>query len=64
MAQLDRIDILIPYGKSKLKMVVNQIREICAILSGLVLAADYKTGQKLFGAYRLLLKLPRLTPHL
>ena len=36
----DKVDILM-YG-SKVKRIVQQIREICAILSGLVLAADYK----------------------
>lgn len=36
----DKIDIL-HYG-SKVKRIVAQIKEICAILSGLVLAADYK----------------------
>lgn len=36
----DKIDILM-YG-SKMKRIVHQIREVCAILSGLVLAADYK----------------------
>lgn len=33
---------------SKSKRIVHQIRELCAILSGLVLAADYKQGQELF----------------
>ncbi|KAJ3013577.1 hypothetical protein HKX48_005663 [Thoreauomyces humboldtii] len=42
----DKIDIL-SYG-SKSKRIVAQIKELCAILSGLVLAADYKTGQLLF----------------
>jgi hypothetical protein len=36
----DKIDT-IQYG-SKMKRIVQQIRELCAILSGLVLAADYK----------------------
>ena len=36
----DKIDT-IQYG-SKTKRIVAQIRELCAILSGLVLAADYK----------------------
>lgn len=36
----DRIDTLV-YG-SKTKRIVHQIKELCAILSGLVLAADYK----------------------
>ncbi|KAL5530098.1 hypothetical protein ACEPAF_6355 [Sanghuangporus sanghuang] len=42
----DKIDIF-HYG-SKVKRIVAQIKEICAILSGLVLAADYKQGQELF----------------
>lgn len=36
----DRIDTIV-YG-SKVKRIVAQIKELCAILSGLVLAADYK----------------------
>ena len=47
----DKVDILLPYGKSKVKRIVAQIKEICAVLSGLMLAADYKTGQELFGMY-------------
>nr|XP_052925766.1 uncharacterized protein EV422DRAFT_529271 [Fimicolochytrium jonesii]KAI8821128.1 hypothetical protein EV422DRAFT_529271 [Fimicolochytrium jonesii] len=42
----DKIDIL-TYG-NKSKRIVAQIKELCAILSGLVLAADYKVGQDLF----------------
>ncbi|KAH8118638.1 hypothetical protein DFH11DRAFT_690550 [Phellopilus nigrolimitatus] len=42
----DKIDTVV-YG-SKMKRIVHQIRELCAILSGLVLAADYKQGQELF----------------
>ncbi|KAI5116619.1 hypothetical protein M0805_007790 [Coniferiporia weirii] len=42
----DKIDTIV-YG-SKMKRIVQQIRELCAILSGLVLAADYKQGQELF----------------
>lgn len=45
----DKVDILLPYGKSKVKRIVAQIKEICAVLSGLMLAADYKKGQELFG---------------
>lgn len=37
----DKIDT-IGFGYSKPKRIVHQIRELCAILSGLVLAADYK----------------------
>jgi len=43
----DRIDT-IGYGLSKPKRIVHQIRELCAIISGLVLTADYKQGQELF----------------
>lgn len=43
----DRIDT-IGFGLSKAKRIVQQIRELCAILSGLVLSADYKQGQELF----------------
>lgn len=43
----DKIDTL-GFGLSKAKRIVHQIREICAILSGLVLSADYKQGQELF----------------
>jgi hypothetical protein len=43
----DKIDT-ISYGLSKAKRIVYQIRELCAILSGLVLSADYKLGQELF----------------
>ncbi|KAI5990443.1 hypothetical protein EDD15DRAFT_2452493 [Pisolithus albus] len=43
----DKIDT-IGFGLSKTKRIVSQIRELCAILSGLVLAADYKLGQSLF----------------
>jgi hypothetical protein len=37
----DRIDV-IGFGMAKNKRIVHQIRELCAILSGLVLSADYK----------------------
>ena len=43
----DKIDTL-GFGLSRAKRIVHQIRELCAILSGLVLAADYKQGQELF----------------
>lgn len=43
----DKVDTL-GIGLSKAKRIVHQIRELCAILSGLVLAADYKLGQELF----------------
>ncbi|TFK99154.1 hypothetical protein BDV98DRAFT_511020 [Pterulicium gracile] len=43
----DKIDTL-GFSMSKPKRIVHQIREICAILSGLVLSADYKQGQELF----------------
>ena len=43
----DKIDT-IGFGLSKAKRIVQQIRELCAIMSGLVLSADYKQGQELF----------------
>lgn len=43
----DKIDTL-GFGLSKAKRIVYQIRELCAIMSGLVLSADYKQGQELF----------------
>jgi hypothetical protein len=43
----DKIDT-IGFGLSKTKRIVAQIRELCAIMSGLMLAADYKQGQELF----------------
>ena len=46
----DKIDT-IGYNISKPKRIVQQIREICAIMSGLVLAADYKQVQLFFLAF-------------
>lgn len=43
----DKIDVIGSYT-SKSKRIVGQIKELCSILSGLVLAADYNAGQKLF----------------
>ncbi|KAF7302069.1 B box-type domain-containing protein [Mycena indigotica] len=43
----DKIDT-IGFGYSKAKRIVHQIRELCAIMSGLLLSADYKRGQELF----------------
>ncbi|KAL6309843.1 hypothetical protein BKA93DRAFT_287175 [Sparassis latifolia] len=43
----DRIDAL-GGSLSKARRIVHQIRELCSILSGLVLSADYKQGQELF----------------
>ncbi|KAG8791362.1 hypothetical protein FRC12_009417 [Ceratobasidium sp. 428] len=43
----DRVDIL-SYSTTRTKRAAAQIRELCLILSGLCLAADYKTGQELF----------------
>ncbi|KAJ3243745.1 hypothetical protein HDU78_011812 [Chytriomyces hyalinus] len=42
----DKIDILSYANKTRRQ--VAQIQELCAIISGLVLASDYKTGQNLF----------------
>jgi hypothetical protein len=41
----DKIDILI-YNKPK--RIVAQIKELCAILSGLVMSSDFQLGQELF----------------
>ncbi|KAG8703846.1 hypothetical protein FRC09_003910, partial [Ceratobasidium sp. 395] len=43
----DHVDIL-SYSNTRTKRAAAQIRERCSILSGLCLAADYKTGQELF----------------
>ena len=43
----DKIDTL-GFGLSKARRIVHQIRELCAIMSGLLLSADYNEGQKLF----------------
>ncbi|CAO3612264.1 unnamed protein product [Mucor hiemalis] len=42
----ERIDDISSTGKAK--RVVNQIKELCAILTGIVLGCDYKRGQELF----------------
>ncbi|KAJ3349767.1 hypothetical protein HDU83_000304 [Entophlyctis luteolus] len=42
----DKIDILTYSNKTRRQ--VAQIQELCSIISGLVLAADYKVGQQLF----------------
>jgi len=41
----DKVDIL--SWKSKTGRIHEQLKDICAILSGLAMAADYETGQKL-----------------
>lgn len=43
----DKIDT-IGFSTTKAKRIVFQIRELCAIMSGLMLSADYKLGQELF----------------
>lgn len=43
----NKIDI-ISFSSSKPRRVVAQIRELCSIISGLLLAADYNLGQQLF----------------
>ncbi|EJT99740.1 hypothetical protein DACRYDRAFT_17365 [Dacryopinax primogenitus] len=43
----DRVDIL-SFSSSKVQRIHQQIKELCSILSGLLLAADYKQGQELF----------------
>ncbi|PFH51346.1 hypothetical protein AMATHDRAFT_59428 [Amanita thiersii Skay4041] len=45
----DKIDT-IGFGLSKAKRIVQQIRELCAIMSGLLISADYKQGQELFSS--------------
>ncbi|KAJ3340333.1 hypothetical protein HDU93_007174, partial [Gonapodya sp. JEL0774] len=42
----DKVDVLT--YTSRTKRAVAQIKELCSIVSGLVLAADYGAGQKLF----------------
>lgn len=42
----DKIDIY--HSTSKMKRIRTMIIEVCSILSGLVVAADYNVGQKLF----------------
>lgn len=41
----DRVDIL--SYKSKTKRIVEQLKEICSVLTGLVIASDVKVGKKL-----------------
>ncbi|KTB13456.1 UPF0652 protein [Nakaseomyces glabratus] len=41
----DRVDIL--SNKSKSRRIVEQLKEICSVLSGLVVASNMKLGQKL-----------------
>ncbi|CEP10523.1 hypothetical protein [Parasitella parasitica] len=42
----DKIDIISYSNKSK--RIVGQIRDLCAIISGLLVSGDYKTGAQLF----------------
>jgi hypothetical protein len=42
----DKIDVIVYSNKAK--RIVAQIRELCSIISGLVMASDYNAGQKLF----------------
>jgi hypothetical protein len=41
----DKIDII--SNKDKAKRIQQQLRDACSILSGLIVASDYKLGQKL-----------------
>jgi hypothetical protein len=41
----DNVDVL--SGVSKDRRIITQIRDICAILSGLLVASDYRAGQRL-----------------
>ncbi|KAG8863155.1 hypothetical protein FRB96_009337 [Tulasnella sp. 330] len=43
----NKIDIY-SFSTSKPKRIVQQIRELCAVIAGLLLAADYNRGQQLF----------------
>ncbi|KAH8929800.1 hypothetical protein BT69DRAFT_1211080 [Atractiella rhizophila] len=43
----DKVDIML-WGKSRTKRIVAQVKEICSIISGLLVAADYSQGQELF----------------
>ncbi|KAG0236150.1 hypothetical protein BGW42_004034 [Actinomortierella wolfii] len=42
----DKVDILSYTSKSK--RIIHQIKDLCAIISGLVVASDYRRGQELF----------------
>ncbi|KAG0345369.1 hypothetical protein BG004_003760 [Podila humilis] len=42
----DKVDILSYTSKSK--RIIHQIKDLCAIISGLVVANDYRRGQELF----------------
>ncbi|KAI8641276.1 hypothetical protein BD408DRAFT_346481 [Parasitella parasitica] len=42
----DKIDVISYSNKSK--RIVGQIRDLCAIISGLLVSGDYKTGAQLF----------------
>ncbi|KAF2074825.1 hypothetical protein CYY_003889 [Polysphondylium violaceum] len=43
----DKIDIIHPTSGTKSKRINEQLRNICAILSGLLVASDFKKGQQL-----------------
>jgi transcriptional regulator of aromatic amino acid metabolism len=45
----DKIDI-ISYS-NKAKRIVGQIKDLCAIISGLLVSGDYKTGAQLFAKH-------------
>jgi hypothetical protein len=45
-SRIDKVDIISYTSKSK--RIVAQIKDFCAILSGLVVSGDYKLGQELF----------------
>lgn len=46
MAYIDKIDILTYANKTR--RIVTQIRDLCAIIAGLLVAGDYKLGNQLF----------------
>lgn len=41
----DKVDVI---AVQRTKRMINQIREICSIIAGLVVTTDYNLGQKLF----------------
>lgn len=46
LAYIDKIDILTYANKTR--RIVTQIRDLCAIIAGLLVAGDYKLGNQLF----------------
>lgn len=46
MIIIDKVDIISYSNKSK--RIVNQIRDLCAIISGLFVSGNYKQGSEFF----------------